>query len=151
MRKAFGHVSELLKGLAGRLHLPDAPSGCPKRSEGGSPATARRTCVRCTPYKCRLGGASKRLRRRQPPPPPVRYAGIAHPSPALTEPGLSSCAGSGGVASSVVTSETRCGASVTKQAWQSQQKMEKATAPPPLSSLYRYRAHEPCPYESKAE
>ena len=87
MRKAFGHVSELLKGLAGRLHLPDAPSGCPKRSEGGSPATARRTCVRCTPYKCRLGGASKRLRRRQPPPLPVRYAGIAHPSPALTEPG----------------------------------------------------------------
>ena len=83
MRKAFGHVSELLKGLAGRLHLPDAPSGCPKRSEGGSPATARRTCVRCTPYKCRLGGASKRLRRRQPPPPPVRYAGIAHPSLAL--------------------------------------------------------------------
>ena len=89
MRKAFGHVSELLKGLAGRLHLPDAPSGCPKRSEGGSPATARRTCVRCTPYKCRLGGASKRWRRRQPPPLPVRYAGIAHPSSVLTNLRLS--------------------------------------------------------------
>ena len=34
-------------------------------------------------------GISKRLRRRQPPPPPVRYAGIAHPSPALTKPGPS--------------------------------------------------------------
>ena len=77
-----------MKGLAGRLHLPDAPSGCPKRSEGGSPATARRKCVRCPPYKCRPGGASKRLRRRQHPPPPVRYTGIAHTSPALTEPGL---------------------------------------------------------------
>ena len=42
MCKAFGRTSELLKGLAGRLHLPDASSGCPKRSEGGSPATARR-------------------------------------------------------------------------------------------------------------
>ncbi len=85
-RKAFGHISELLKGLAAGLHLPDAPSGCPKRSEGGSPATARRKCVRCTPYKRRPGGASKRLRRRQPPLPlPVRYAGIARPSPALTE------------------------------------------------------------------
>ena len=37
----------------------------------------------------RLGGASRRLRRRQPPPLPVRYAGIAHTSPALTEPRLS--------------------------------------------------------------
>ena len=45
MCKAFGRTSELLKGLAGRLHLPDASSGCPKRSEGGSPATARRKCV----------------------------------------------------------------------------------------------------------
>ena len=71
--------------MAAGLHLPVAPSGCPKRSEGGFPATARRKCVRCTPYKCRPGGASKRLRRRQPPPPPVRYACIAHPSPALTE------------------------------------------------------------------
>ena len=112
MRKAFGHVSELLKGLAGRLHLPDAPSGCPKRSEGGSPATARRTCVRCTPYKCRLGGASKRLRRRQPPPLPVRYAGIAHPSPALTEPGSSVLPTRRGMVSSIVTSGTRSGASV---------------------------------------
>ena len=151
MRKAFGHVSELLKGLAGRLHLPDAPSGCPKRSEGGSPATARRTCVRCTPYKCRLGGASKRLRRRQPPPLPVRYAGIAHTSPALTEPGSSVLPTRRGMVSSIVTSGTRSGASVTKQAWQSQQKVEKATAPSPSSSLYRYRAHKPCPYESKAE
>ena len=32
--------------------------------------------------------------------------------------------------SSVVTSETRSGASVTKQAWQSQQKIEKAAASP---------------------
>ena len=146
VRKAFGHVSELLKGLAGRLHLPDAPSGCPKRSEGGSPATARRTCVRCTPYKCRLGGASKRLRRRQPPPLPVRYAGIAHPSPALTEPGSSVLPTRRGMVSSIVTSGTRSGASVTKQAWQSQQKTEKATAPSPSSSLCRYRAHKPCPY-----
>ena len=84
-RKAFGRISELLNGSASGLHLPDAPSGCPKRSEGGSPATARR----CTPYKCRPGGASKRPKRRQPPPPPVRYASIAHPSPALTKPGLS--------------------------------------------------------------
>ena len=88
-RKAFGHTGELLKRCGGRLHLPEAPSGCPKRSEGGSPATARRKCVRCSPYKCRPGGASKRLRRRQPPSPPVRYAGIAHPSPALTKPGPS--------------------------------------------------------------
>ena len=87
-RKAFGHISELLNDSAADLHLPEAPSGCPKRSEGGSPATARRKCVRCTPYKGRPGGASKRLRRRQPPPPPVRYTGIAHTSPALTEPGL---------------------------------------------------------------
>ena len=151
MRKAFGHVSELLKGLAGRLHLPDAPSGCPKRSEGGSPATARRTCVRCTPYKCRLGGASKRLRRRQPPPPPVRYTGIAPPSPHLLNRGRVFYLRGGGMVSSVVTSGTRSGASVTKQAWQSQQKVEKATAPSPSSSLYRYRAHKPCPYESKAE
>ena len=89
VRKAFGHISKLLKGLAAGLHLPDAPSGCPKRSEGGFPATAQRKCVRCTPYKRRPGGASERLRRRQPPPLPVRYAGIAHPSPAPTEPGLS--------------------------------------------------------------
>ena len=34
--------------------------------------------------------------------------------------------------SSVVTSETRSGASVTKQAWRSQQKAEKATAPSPF-------------------
>ncbi len=88
-RKAFGHTGELLKRFGGRLHLPDAPSGCPKRSEGGFPATARRKCVRCTPYKCRPGGASKRPKRRQPPPLPVRYTGIAHPSPALTEPGVS--------------------------------------------------------------
>ena len=33
--------------------------------------------------------------------------------------------------SSVVTSGTRSGASVTKQAWRSQQKIERATAPPP--------------------
>ena len=112
MRKAFGHVSELLKGLAGRLHLPDAPSGCPKRSEGGSPATARRTCVRCTPYKCRLGGASKRLRRRQPPPPPVRYTGIAPPSPHLLNRGRVFYLRGGGMVSSVVTSGTRSGASV---------------------------------------
>ena len=59
------------------------------RSEGGFPATARRKCVRCTPYKCRSGGVIKRLRRRKPPPPPVRYAGIAHTSPAPTEPGAS--------------------------------------------------------------
>ena len=86
MRKAFGHVSELLKGLAGRLHLPDAPSGCPKRSEGGSPATARRTCVRCTPYKCRLGGASRRLRRRQPPSPSSSLCRYRAPKPAPTDP-----------------------------------------------------------------
>ena len=34
--------------------------------------------------------------------------------------------------SSIVTSGTRSGASVTKQAWRSQQKTEKATAPLPL-------------------
>ena len=73
-RKAFGRAGELLtrellKDSAADLHLPDAPSGCPKRSEGGSPATARRKCVRCPPYKCRPGGASRRVRRRQPPPP----------------------------------------------------------------------------------
>ena len=112
MRKAFGHVSELLKGLAGRLHLPDAPSGGPKRSAGGSPATARRTCVRCTPYKCRLGGASKRLRRRQPPPPPVRYTGIAPPRPHLLNRGRVFYLRGGGMVSSVVTSGTRSGASV---------------------------------------
>ena len=95
-----------------RLHLPDAPSGCPKRSEGGSPATARRTCVRCTPYKCRLGGASKRLRRRQPPPPPVRYTGIAPPSPHLLNRGRVFYLRGGGMVSSVVTSGTRSGASV---------------------------------------
>ena len=127
------------------LHLPDAPSGCPKRSEGGSPATARRTCVRCTPYKCRLGGASKRLRRRQPPPPPVRYTGIAPPSPHLLNRGRVFYLRGGGLVSSVVTSGTRSGASVTKQAWRSQQKIERATAPPPLSSLCRYRAPKPSP------
>ena len=72
-----------------RACFPEAPSWCPKRSEGGSPATARRKCVRCPPYKCRPGGASKRLRRRQPPPLPVRYAGIVHTSPTLTELGSS--------------------------------------------------------------
>ena len=30
---------------AARLHLPEAPSGCPTRSEGGFPASARRKCV----------------------------------------------------------------------------------------------------------
>ena len=89
MCKAIGRTSELLNDSAAGLHLPDAPSGCPTRSEDGSPATARRKCVRCTPYKRRPGGASKRLRRRQPPPLPVRYAGIAHTSPALTKPGAS--------------------------------------------------------------
>ncbi len=146
-RKAFGRISELLNGSASGLHLPDAPSGCPKRSEGGSPATARRKCVRCTPYKRRPGGASERPKRRQPPPPPVRYTGIARPSPALTEPGASVLP---------TEAEGRCpppwhrrrasGASVTKQAWRSQQKIEKATAPSPSSSLCRYRAHKPCTY-----
>ena len=53
--------------------------------------------------------------------------------------------------SSVVTSGTLSGASVTKQAWQSQQKIEKATASSPSSSLCRYRAPKPCTYESKTE
>lgn len=51
MRKAFGYVNELLKGLAGRL----TPSGCalrvPELCEGGFPASAWRKCVvnrRCT-------------------------------------------------------------------------------------------------------
>ena len=34
--------------------------------------------------------------------------------------------------SSIVTSETRSGASVTKQAWRNQRKAEKATAPLPF-------------------
>ena len=55
-----------------------------------------------------------------------------------------------GAVSSVVTLETRSGASVTKQAWRSQQKMEKATAPSPSSSLYRYRAPKPAPTEPRS-
>ena len=38
----------------------------------------------------------------------------------------------GGMVPSVVTSGTRSGASVTKQAWRSQQKTERATAPLPF-------------------
>ena len=47
---------------------------------------------------------------------------------------------------SVVTSGTRSGASVTKQAWRSQQKTEKGDSPSPISSLCRYRAHKPSPF-----
>ena len=46
----------------------------------------------------------------------------------------------GGMVPSVVTSGTRSGASVTKQAWRSQQKAEKATAPP-LPVRYAGIAH----------
>ena len=136
MRKAFGHVSELLKGLAGRLHLPDAPSGCPKRSEGGSPATARRTCVRCTPYKCRLGGASKRLRRRQPPPPPVRYTGIAPPSPHLLNRGRVFYLRGGGMVSSVVTSGTRSGGRASQNRLGRASKRLRRRQPPPPPVRY---------------
>ena len=112
MCKAFGRIGELLKRFGGRLHLPEAPSGCPKRSEGGFPATARRKCVRCTPYKCRPGEASKRLRRRQPLPlkfviPVSRTQAL----PLLNRARVFYLRG-GEMVSSVVTSGTRSGASV---------------------------------------
>ena len=71
------------------LHLPDAPSGCPKRSEGGSPATARRKCVGTSLTKQVWRSQQKIEKATAPPPLPVRYTGIARPSPALTEPGSS--------------------------------------------------------------
>ena len=140
-RKAFGHISELLNDSAADLHLPEAPSGCPKRSEGGSPATARRKCVRCTPYKGRPGGASKRLRRRQPPPPPVRYTGIAHTSPALTEPGpgVLHREWRGGVLRRDIGDAERCERHQTGLAEPA--KGREGDSPPPLPVRYAGIAH----------
>ncbi len=133
------------------LHLPDAPSGCPKRSEGGSPATARRKCAGVSLTKQVCGGASKRLKGRQPPSPSSSLCRYRARKPHAYGTGAECFTqGAGGVSSAVIP-RARSGACLTKQVWRSQQKVEKATAPSPSSSLCRYRAPKPRPYGTGAE
>ena len=90
MCKAFGHVSELLKGFGCRL----TPSGCalrvPEAERGRVPCDgAEDVCKMHALQAVDSAEPAKDGGGDSPPPLPVRYAGIAHPSSVLTNLRLS--------------------------------------------------------------
>ena len=118
------------------LHLPDAPSGCPKRSEGGSPATARRKCVGASLTKQVWRSQQKDGEGDSPPPASsslCRYR-ARKPRPYGTGAECFTCGRRDGVLRNDI--RMRSGACVTKQARRSQQKDGEGGSPPPPPVRY---------------
>ena len=131
MRKAFDHIGELLKRFGGRL----TPSGCalrvPEAKRGRVPCDGAEEGCRRKPHE--IGWAEPAKDGEGDSPLPLQFVipvSRTQALPLLNRARVFYLRG-GGMVPSVVTSGTRSGASLTKQAGRSQQKTEKATTPPP--------------------